>query len=101
MKMSLQSGSSASTNPSIDIRNSKAYEAQNGFDMNSGPSYDVYDDFPLGNYASGSGGGGVHQKRNKNHQSQIYSSKHTRLRENRISSSKPRSPQRQINSTDV
>ena len=94
--MSLQSGSYASANPSIDIRNGKVYESQNGFDMDNGQSYVDYDDFPLGNYAScsGGGGGGVHQKRNKNRQSQIYSSKHTRLRENRILSAKPRSPQR-------
>ena len=62
-------------------------------DMKNGPSIDEYDDFPLGmgNGASRGGSGGA---RNKNKQQQIYSSKHTRLRENRISSSKAVSPKR-------
>lgn len=66
-------------------------EYDSGVEMKNGPSYDDYDDFTLSmnTGASGSGhGGGAHQKRNKNNQQQIYSSKHTRLRENRISSAK-------------
>lgn len=54
--------------------------------------YDDYDDFAIGmsGNTSGGGNGGVATQRQRpktNHQ-QIYSSKHTRLRENRISTAK-------------
>lgn len=66
------------------------------FVVNDGPSYDDYDDFPIGMSGNVSGGGARqhHQKRNKTNQQQIYSSKHTRIRENRVSSAKTASPQR-------
>jgi hypothetical protein len=72
-------------------------EYDSGVEMKSGPSYDDYDDFPLRMSYGGSNsgcGGAAHKKRNKKNQQQMYSSKHTRIRENRISSAKATPPKR-------
>ena len=63
----------------------------------SSPSYDDYDDFPLNlrhGAPFGGRGGYAYQKRNKDNEKQIYSSRHTRLRENRVLSAKGVSPKR-------
>lgn len=84
----------------------RAYDEQDSDDIDNeykrggvtknGTSYDDYDDFSLGmnTNTSDNGSGGGHQKRNKTNYQQVYSSKHTRLRENRVSSAKTASPKR-------
>ena len=92
--------SSVTSATKVEADNTKIEEHDSDEFMNrNDSSYDDYDDFPIASGGNVSSGGAInqrqiYQKRNKTDQQQIYSSKHTRLRENRVSSAKTASPKR-------
>ncbi len=89
---------SSSTAPVSSVKSAatvRAIQANDDEDMgqdNGETLYDDYDDFSIGMSGNASGGGSgavtTQRQRPKTNHQQIYSSKHTRLRENRISTAK-------------